>query len=287
MAATNFVAIFNTVRAIPRFEIDLNGRPAITQAGVSIHGSRVSEVACLHGLWSLLAYHYSGELVVAGTTYPFHAGSVCIFPPEVAVEWRFPPHATHHYVHFSPPTTDGPRIQLPLLQELDSDFDPFCLALDEMILYQPHDPLRAAVRLWDLLHRLRRDATNSSYDLPAHTTVQKALAIIRNEHTDSIKVGAIAKVIGVSNNHLTKVFKQYCGCGLKQYLLRERVKRACHLLQRSPLSIKAISIDVGSPSAQHFNKMIRKATGLSPKEYRVSSRQQDGSATLKGRIRLL
>lgn len=270
------------MNAVLCFEIDLNERPAILQTGVSIHGSRVKEVAVLHGFWCLLAYHYSGELVVGGTTYPFHAGTICLFPPELTVEWRFPPHAAHHYVHFAVPKTNGPHTQLPLLQELGSDFDPFCLALDEMISYQLHDPLRAAVRLWDLLHRLRRDATNSLSDLPAHTTVQKALAIIRNEHSDSIKVGAIAKVIGVSNNHLTKVFQQYCGCGLKQYLLRERVKRACHLLQRSPLSIKSISIDTGSPSAQHFNKLIRKVTGLSPKQYRIHSRQNEQAASGAG-----
>lgn len=258
---------------IPRIELDLNERPRIVQTGTSLHGIRATESACLHGLWSLHAYHYSGVMRAGGGAYSFHAGWVSLIPPEWLAEWSFPSHAPHHYVHFAVEPSGQAADQLPLLQDLSDGFGGFSAALDQMIQYQRHDPLRASVRLWDLLMQLRGEPEIPAAEAQQHTSVQKALAIIRNEPPGTINIRRIADIMGVSHNHLTQVFRESLGCGPKQYILRERLERACHLLAHSSLVIKSIALETGSPSIQDFNKLIRKATGLSPSAYRKAARR--------------
>ena len=254
---------------IPRFNLDLGRRPRIAQAGLCLHGSRAAESFCLHGLWSLHAYHYRGEIRVQGNTFPFRAGWVSLIPPDLLVEWHFPSHAPHHYVHFAVETAGEPSlISLPLLQDLGKDFDGFCASFEQMIQYQGQDPQRAFVRLWDLLHQLRRESGTSPTHAPLHPSVQIALSLIRDRQSENVRIGKIAQAMGVSHNHLTNAFKQAYGCGVQQYIQRERLNRACHLLAHSSLAIKSIAIETGFPDLQHFNKRIRAATGFSPRDYR-------------------
>jgi AraC-like DNA-binding protein len=260
--------------AVPDFKIDLGERPRIVQTGLSLHGMRAAESAVLNGLWSLHSYHYRGKIRVRGQTFEFHPGWVSLIPPDIPAEWHFPSHAPHHYVHFAVEPSSHPAIRLPLLQDMGSGFDGFCAALEQMIQYQSRNPLRASVRLWDLLQRLQGEPVRAASSEPLHTSVQKALSIIRNQQTggEQISVRQIAQIMGVSHNHLTRIFRRFCGCGIKQYLLRERLARACHLLADSSLDIKSIAIETGTPDLHYFNKLIHQATGLSPSAYRQSRR---------------
>lgn len=253
---------------IPSFKIDLGERPRIAQTGLCLHGSRVAESFRLHGLWSLHAYHYQGEIRVREQTFPFRAGWVSLIPPDTLVEWHFPSHAPHHYVHFALAPSGQPALALPLLQDLGGEFDGFCGAFEQLIQYQANDPQRAAVRLWDLLHQLRREPATSPVNAPLHPSVQIALSLIRTQQSEKVRVGKIARAMGVSHNHLTNVFKKCYGCGVRQYIQREQLSRACHLLQHSSLAIKSIAIETGISDLQYFNKIIRNTTGCSPTEFR-------------------
>jgi AraC family transcriptional regulator len=256
------------VPEIPAIEIDLARPPRVVQTGLCLHGVRAAESFRLRGSWSLHAYHYRGEIRVRGRALPFGAGWVSLIPPDTLAEWHFPSHAPHHYVHFALEASGQPPIRLPVLQDLGDGFDSFCAALEELIQYQRQDPLRAAVRLWDLLHGLRGRPDSPSPGPRLHPSVQIALSLIHSQQSERITVGEIARAIGVSHNHLTQVFQKSFGCGVRRFIQRERVARACHLLSHSSLSVKSIALETGIPDLQYFNKLIRRATGLSPRAYR-------------------
>ena len=58
------------------------------------------------------------------------------------------------------------------------------------------------------------------------------------------------------------------------YIRQRRVERALHLLAHTTLTVKTIAGEVGLPDLHFFNKTIRAAAGLSPREYR----EQRGTA---------
>jgi len=259
--------IFSTMH-IPYFEIDLGRRPRIVQVGLCLHGSRSAESFRLHGLWSLHAYRYRGEIRLQDQRFPFKTGCVSVIPPETLVEWRFPSHAPHYYAHFETASPGSRPVELPLLQSLGEDFDRFCDQFEHLTHFQTSDPQRAAVRLWDMLYQLKGESAALSSNQRLHPILQIALSIIRNRLSEDIRVGQIARSMGVSHNHLTHLFLRYLGCGAREYIQHERLRRACHFLMRSSLSIKSIAIETGIPDLHYFNKLVHKATGESPSDYR-------------------
>jgi AraC family transcriptional regulator len=228
----------------------------------------------MRGLWSLHAYRYQGQMALNNETHAFRAGCVSLIPPDILVEWRFPSHAPHYYAHFKMGSSKSSPGALPFLQDLGERFERFSDLFEELIQFQNDDATRASVRLWDLLHQLRGNPTNSRANAPLHPNLQIALSIIRNRQSETLWVGEIARTMGVSDNHLTQLFKNHFGCGAREYLQRERISRASHLLSHSSLSIKSIANEVGIPDLHYFNKLIRKTTGFSPRDYRLKSKNR-------------
>ncbi len=95
-----------------------------------------------------------------------------------------------------------------------------------------------------------------------------AAAHIEAHLATSLSVGDIARVAGVSHNHLTRLFRARTGLTVVGYIRRRRMERARHLLTASTLSVTAVAAAVGIPDLQAFNKVCRRELGESPREVR-------------------
>ena len=71
-----------------------------------------------------------------------------------------------------------------------------------------------------------------------------------------------------SHPHLIRLFKQYEGCTLIEYLTRVKMQHACELLVSSDMSILAIAMALGYSDSSHLNRTFRKIYNLTPSEYR-------------------
>lgn len=249
---------------IPSVMFPLDAMPELIQCGLCTHGVRAMETFCQQGLWSLHVYHYAGRLRFRGRWLSFQPGWASLLPPDEDVTWSFPPHAPHYYAHFRQRNARVSGIRLPVLQQLGMRRDRFDLAIGEMVRFFPETGTRAHVRLWDLLHRY---ADPDKSDEPAdnlHPAVQIAISVIRNSPSERLLVSDIARRMGVSHNQLTLLFQKHLGCGVREYIRRERIERACRQLRETRLPVKTIAADCGFPDLHYFNKIIRAATGQSP-----------------------
>lgn len=252
-------------------DLDLDVRPVIAQCGLCLHGVRTTESFCMKGLWSLHAYRYQGEMRVEGGTYPFRAGYISLIPPGMTVEWRFPHHAAHYYAHFRAAVAKETPRRHPHLLDMGEGFERFAEQFEGLIQFHSSERARGDVRLWDMLYQIRGSPRVCRVH-SLHSNLQIALSIIRNHHSETLRVGEIAKRMGVSHNHLTQLFQAEFGHGAREFIRRERITRACHLLLHSSVSIKTIAIEVGVPDLRYFNKLVRHATGMSPRLYRQKSK---------------
>lgn len=264
--------------SIPHPLLSLDTGPELVQAGLCLHGAKATESHCQRGLWSLHVYHYAGCFRIKGKTYRFAPGWVSLIPPEVDVEWYFPHHAPHYYAHFKAAPSRLAQA-IPLLHDLGPGSVGFCTRMEEMTAFFPQSSRRANVRLWDLLFQLAEPVRATCSPGGLHPHLQIALSLIRNQPSEKILVASLARQIGVSHNHLTQIFQREYGCGVREYILRERVQRACELLVQTDLQVKSVAIECGFPDLQYFNKVIRRATGLAPSSYRSSHRLSTGGAT--------
>ncbi len=80
----------------------------------------------------------------------------------------------------------------------------------------------------------------------------------------------IAKTVGVSHNHLTRLFRAATGETVVGYIRARRMERARHFLHATTLSITAVAASVGIPDLQAFNKTCRRELGASPRGIRAA-----------------
>jgi AraC family transcriptional regulator len=72
----------------------------------------------------------------------------------------------------------------------------------------------------------------------------------------------------MSPRHLIRTFKNTVGATLSDFIAEARIRRAKEELSREGALIKVVAGDCGFQSAAAFSASFRKATGMTPKEYR-------------------
>lgn len=86
---------------------------------------------------------------------------------------------------------------------------------------------------------------------------------------DEITLADLAQLVGMSQFHFGRLFKQSLGLSPYQYLLRQRVERAKQLLQQTDNPVAEIALECGFNSHSHFGRKFRQLTGITPKVYRT------------------
>lgn len=100
--------------------------------------------------------------------------------------------------------------------------------------------------------------------------VQKAITCIDAELASNLTLQNLAKRLNVSGSYLSTVFKKETGQTITGYVNTKRIRHAMHLLSSTNLQVQTISQHCGILDIHYFSKLFKKATGLTPKEYRES-----------------
>lgn len=103
---------------------------------------------------------------------------------------------------------------------------------------------------------------------PESELVKKAKDIIDTAYNQHLDEGYIAQQLGVSKNHLIRLFKRYSGLTPTQYITRIRVEKALEMLEQEELSVLEIAYAVGMKSLSNFYRCFKELTGHAPNEYR-------------------
>ncbi|MCB4858890.1 helix-turn-helix transcriptional regulator (plasmid) [Sphingobium sp. SJ10-10] len=81
-------------------------------------------------------------------------------------------------------------------------------------------------------------------------------------------VAELAAECGLSTRHFFRQFKAATGQTLTRYVADRKIDRAKQLLRQAGPAIKVIAWDCGFDSAAAFSAAFRKATGLTPRQFR-------------------
>lgn len=92
---------------------------------------------------------------------------------------------------------------------------------------------------------------------------------VADNYYKDITLQSIASVAHLTPPAFCRVFKQQTKKHFIEYLNEVRIANACKYLAQSSLNISEIGFECGYKTISNFNKIFKKITGFSPKEYRL------------------
>jgi AraC-like DNA-binding protein len=95
-----------------------------------------------------------------------------------------------------------------------------------------------------------------------------AIGYLQNNYNRQIKLEDVADRVAMAPTYFSRVFKAMMGKTFVEYMNELRIREAMNLLKHSEDSITEICLNVGFNHLGHFNRMFKKMTGITPKEYR-------------------
>ncbi len=82
------------------------------------------------------------------------------------------------------------------------------------------------------------------------------------------RLDELAAAAGLSVPHFCALFKRQTGYAPIDFLIRQRIQRACKLLDTTDESIATIAAEVGYDDAYYFTRCFRRVIGCPPRSYR-------------------
>lgn len=99
--------------------------------------------------------------------------------------------------------------------------------------------------------------------------MQNLLHYIDSHHTENdLRLSALAERVSVSAAHLSRVFKQFTGMNVTDYVNAKRIVNAKELLLTTDIPVELIARSCGYESLSHFHRLFKLLTGVTPGAYR-------------------
>lgn len=113
---------------------------------------------------------------------------------------------------------------------------------------------------------LLRNTDSNYFDL-----TYRVVDYVSQNYNLPLSLDSIAKELGVSKYHLSRVFSNKLNTSFTGYLGSIRVGRAQSLLRSTDDSVTKIAFDCGFESQRTFNRIFHDLTGVSPSKFRSSN----------------
>lgn len=146
------------------------------------------------------------------------------------------------------------------------------IGLHKLMLPAEHESWPAAIaylaKVSDVLFQLQ----NQEEERRASSVITTIQTHIHNHLHDpnEISLVRLADLVYFNPSYLSRLFKQVTGINLSEYIAEIRLTRAKRLLEDPNLRIQEVADRLGYGTATNFTRSFRKATQMTPQDYRAS-----------------
>lgn len=125
----------------------------------------------------------------------------------------------------------------------------------------------AVIELLLFLHSYQ-DGQSATTQQAGLSNMEAALHFIHNRFHSPLTLIEAAELSGLGERQFYRKFKSRTGMTFIDYVQSVRIDEACRLLRSTDRKVADIASSVGYQDITFFNKLFRKKTGISPREYR-------------------
>ncbi len=112
-----------------------------------------------------------------------------------------------------------------------------------------------------------REIEEVSQGLTRHQ-VKRVTDFMRAHLSQDLSLDVLAQQIGFSPYHFARLFRQTLGESPHQFVLRQRIARAQHLLKEAEVPLAHIALECGFANQSHLSLVFKRHLGLTPRAYR-------------------
>lgn len=123
-----------------------------------------------------------------------------------------------------------------------------------------------------LISRAYSDSEN--HQVKNVSNLNQAATYMQINFREPLKLEDIAAVACMSERQFTRKFKEIFQQSPIQYLVHQRIIRACAMLEESNHSISEIAMECGFNDINYFSKTFKRAHNMSPSAYRSMRQEQ-------------
>ncbi|MFD0677642.1 MULTISPECIES: response regulator transcription factor [unclassified Paenibacillus] len=125
--------------------------------------------------------------------------------------------------------------------------------------------------IWSVMERLQI-YTSSETKNARESAVQQTQKFVQANLTVDVSLQAISDCLQMHPAYLSRIYKLETGENLSDYIYRLKMEQSAHLLKTSTRKIYEIAIEVGYQNPNYFIKVFKKHFGITPQDYRTSSK---------------
>jgi AraC-like DNA-binding protein len=217
------------------------------------------------------------EIDIDGERIPFEPGHVVLLKPGHQEQFQFSntKETWHRWIAIRFSTLSPEAYQyldalplcLPISEELNRLTD---LAISSQHYNDVESGLQRSLGL-AALNMYFAESNRFRQRTSMHPSVHQAKKLIHTRYADNLPLAELAYAVGLTPEHLVRLFRQHEKTTPIKYLWNYRIIRGIELLVHSGLSVSEISIRCGFQTSYHFARKIKESVGHTPTNIRSTA----------------
>jgi AraC family transcriptional regulator len=144
---------------------------------------------------------------------------------------------------------------------------------DESLKDDPVAPLAIEGLMLELLAETCRRREHAA-EARAPRWLRQVRDLLNDQYAANLSLESVAGSVNVHPTHLCRAFRQHYHCTPGDFVRGLRIERARQFLAESNCPLAEIALRVGYSDQSHFATAFKRLTGLTPSQFRKTSRQR-------------